>query len=484
MAILKYVKAVVFSLWPRALVKLFGSFVTGLQTPFSDLDIVICLPKVRQHGVSDYRPGMLEGADPVKETWQQNLARCLRMADWVQGDSVKIIESAIPIISLSTHPGIKGLPLESQYAVQLDISFQGPSHNGLATNGLVLSLQREFPALTPLTIVVKHLLRERALHKAYTGGLSSYGLVLLVARFLQECDADLDATLPRSDGDLGNLLMALLDFYGHTFNPRATGISVARNCYLARQNVYETHAPSLRGGGGSNSSTGGGGGGDGGGGGGGTGGGSVFKPSVTWADAASESGFRGQVLSILARGRGGANRGGATSYGGYGGKTSLDDSTAARGGVQGGGGGWGGGGGSSTSVRAKSTSSATASSASSVSSATSAVSLEVSAGLTPPGKGGSGGIGGGGSGTLATSSPNATRTLSFQSSYAAGSSCSSSGNTNGIRNRNRNSSSNSTNSSTQGVTGLTGRGYVDEHLYNIQCSEIFTMRIEKLHTET
>jgi hypothetical protein len=25
--------------------------------------------------------------------------------------------------------------------------------------------------------------------------------------------------------------------------------------------------------------------------------------------------------------------------------------------------------------------------------------------------------------------------------------------------------------------------YVDEHLYNIQCSEIFTLRYEKLHTE-
>lgn len=26
-------------------------------------------------------------------------------------------------------------------------------------------------------------------------------------------------------------------------------------------------------------------------------------------------------------------------------------------------------------------------------------------------------------------------------------------------------------------------GYDDEHLYNIQCSEIFTLRNEKLHTE-
>ena len=30
---------------------------------------------------------------------------------------------------------------------------------------------------------------------------------------------------------------------------------------------------------------------------------------------------------------------------------------------------------------------------------------------------------------------------------------------------------------------VVSRVYVDEHLYNIQCSEIFTLRNEKLHTE-
>ena len=28
------------------------------------------------------------------------------------------------------------------------------------------------------------------------------------------------------------------------------------------------------------------------------------------------------------------------------------------------------------------------------------------------------------------------------------------------------------------------KGYVDEHQYDIQCSEIFTLRNEQLHTET
>jgi predicted nucleotidyltransferase len=36
------------SLWPRATVQLFGSFVTGLSLPSSDLDLVIGLPKVQK----------------------------------------------------------------------------------------------------------------------------------------------------------------------------------------------------------------------------------------------------------------------------------------------------------------------------------------------------------------------------------------------------------------------------------------------------
>ena len=39
-------RQVVQNLWPRAQVKVFGSYVTGLSLPSSDLDLVICLPKV------------------------------------------------------------------------------------------------------------------------------------------------------------------------------------------------------------------------------------------------------------------------------------------------------------------------------------------------------------------------------------------------------------------------------------------------------
>jgi Cid1 family poly A polymerase len=110
--------------------------------------------------------------------------------------------------------------------VLMDISFEGQRHNGQAANRLVQSLIDEHPALRPLVLVLKQFLKERGLCVSYTGGLSSYALVLLVARYLQEQASHAM--------DAGSLLWGFLDFFGNVFDPRTTGISVSRSCYFSR----------------------------------------------------------------------------------------------------------------------------------------------------------------------------------------------------------------------------------------------------------
>ena len=75
-------------------------------------------------------------------------------------------------------------------------------------------------------LVLKYCLAAKGLCESYTGGLSSYALFLMVSRFLQEQHFELD---------IGALLLAALSFYGDHFDPRTTGISVARRCYFGRQ---------------------------------------------------------------------------------------------------------------------------------------------------------------------------------------------------------------------------------------------------------
>ena len=78
----------IVALWPRATIALYGSFVTTLSLPSSDLDVVISLPKV-QHEAPAAEPGDLEGRNAIKETWQSSLSRKLHTASWVEPSSVR-----------------------------------------------------------------------------------------------------------------------------------------------------------------------------------------------------------------------------------------------------------------------------------------------------------------------------------------------------------------------------------------------------------
>ncbi|RHY32663.1 hypothetical protein DYB32_002362 [Aphanomyces invadans] len=189
-------------------------------------------------------PGVLEGRNAIKETWQQHLARKLRSESWVVPESVKTIPNAsIPIITLLT---------TAPYHVRLDISFEGPGHNGLATNDLVHSFLHELPALAPLMLVLKTFIIDRGLGVAYTGGLSSYALLLMVTRFLQEFEVGNRTCHPeavstqcnlivstQSRTDFGTMLLGFLNFYGSKFDPRQTGISVASRCFLDRDELVQ-----------------------------------------------------------------------------------------------------------------------------------------------------------------------------------------------------------------------------------------------------
>ena len=257
----RYCTAAVQALWPRAQVHPYGSVVTGLALPQSDLDLVICLPNVHLDALAE-APGALEGRNAIKETWQQHLARRLSSESWVLPGSVTTVtHTPMPIITFLTVPlpilGSNRAPV-STAQMRLDISFEGPHHNGLATNTLVRSLTHEFPVLRPLVLVLKALLHSGGWATAYTGGLSSYGLLLLVTTFLQTCTSGaVSCTVPpprlnpnRGGAsallDLGILLIDFLDFIGNVIEPSRTGVSVVHRCFFSRDTEFEQPPGSTR----------------------------------------------------------------------------------------------------------------------------------------------------------------------------------------------------------------------------------------------
>ncbi|OWM80173.1 hypothetical protein CDL15_Pgr019337 [Punica granatum] len=265
-------------LWPRSRTNIFGSNATGLALPTSDVDLVVCLPPVRNlEPIKE--AGILEGRNGIKETCLQHAARYLANQEWVKNDSLKTVENtAIPIIMLevevprdlitSTASRVQS-PKEDPVqinreernlvdfqvgesedsssprccqtnyeckkdpkTVRLDISFKSASHTGLQTTELVRELTEQFPAATPLALLLKQFLADRSLDQSYSGGLSSYCLVLLITRFLQH-----EHHLGRSiNQNFGSLLMDFLYFFGNVFDPRQMRVSVrGRGLYMTRE---------------------------------------------------------------------------------------------------------------------------------------------------------------------------------------------------------------------------------------------------------
>jgi Nucleotidyltransferase domain len=86
----------VTAIWARAQVKLYGSHVTGLCLPSSDVDFVVCLPAVQKNAPAE-SPGVLEGRNAINESTQRTLARKLKSESWVDPRSMKLIErTAVP----------------------------------------------------------------------------------------------------------------------------------------------------------------------------------------------------------------------------------------------------------------------------------------------------------------------------------------------------------------------------------------------------
>jgi len=178
----------------------FGSYATGLAVPgLSDVDLVL----FTQRGLFD-----VNGASRCVI-----LGRVIKHRDWIK--SLQVLDRAkMPLIKLTTEPKI----LEREFNV--DVSIALPSHGGAQTAAYVMQLCKSHPELKPLILVIKKLLAEKGLNDPFTGGLSSYALVLMVVASLNRHS---DHAGPRC---LGENFLDFLQLYGCEFDPEESAIRV------------------------------------------------------------------------------------------------------------------------------------------------------------------------------------------------------------------------------------------------------------------
>ena len=169
-------------------VKIYGSRETGLCLPWSDIDAVI-----------SFREN--QSMDPLNTLYkylQNNFSFV----------NIKYIENTqIPLIKIIT--------TNEFYNISLDISLELPEHHGAECVSYIKQKIKEYEVLTPLTLALKTIFQKGKLNDPYIGGLSSYGIILLIINFLktkQKEGKDI------SFKNLGKLFYELLLFYGKQYD--------------------------------------------------------------------------------------------------------------------------------------------------------------------------------------------------------------------------------------------------------------------------
>lgn len=227
----------------------FGSQVTGLCLPGSDIDFVIRFQSSSSSASSGGKEE--DDADYLKQNPLHRFAEAVQHEFGLRGSNddnddeddgssinmdnddeddpkeylsyLEIIETArVPLVKFTVAP----------YNLDIDVCFDQP--HGPESADLMHRFMESMPPLRPLTVVLKYFLASREINKPFTGGIGSYLLQLMIVSYLQHRAREDVARNWGASGrhyNLGSLLLEFLELYGVDYNYVTTGISVRHDGY-------------------------------------------------------------------------------------------------------------------------------------------------------------------------------------------------------------------------------------------------------------
>jgi len=220
------------SIFQNCKVEVFGSQVTGLCLPTSDIDIAIQLD---EKGAVEEKDAEKEHKKKKKQkvvTKQQELND---MENWNEptGSPLKLLATALrehwfddlsylEVIEKTRIPLIK--LTHSPTNISIDVCFN--QRTGPQAAALMHQYMEALSPLRPLTFVLKKFMASRGLNQPYTGGVGSFLLQMMILTFLQHRERDSFNKQRRSQYNLGALLVEFFEFYSTDFNFILTGVSV------------------------------------------------------------------------------------------------------------------------------------------------------------------------------------------------------------------------------------------------------------------
>ena len=188
----------------------YGSFKYGTYLPWAgDLDLVITDKALLQ------LPSVLE-----------SLAEHFR--DCLAAPPIVVPRARVPFLQLWVLPAAVSdsqLPSPAKCAVCVATGCvaQCPAHSPLLVQvslSYATTMIKSFPALRPLTMLLKHTLTCAGLNSSFNGGMSSHTTLLLVVAYLRH-----QYQAGAKDVPLGRLALGLLEWYAREFDAASTAVT-------------------------------------------------------------------------------------------------------------------------------------------------------------------------------------------------------------------------------------------------------------------
>ena len=199
---------------------LYGSFITELSLPNSDIDILIIEKEEDKNKLTE------NIGDKQLMQNLQNIYQILKNKNIFS--NLEMINAKVPIITGQFN----------STNVHVDISLN--KKNGIDVAEIIKKINCIYPEIKPLMLLVKYVLRQRNLNQIYTGGISSFIIFTLLYYYICDTRKQIEYEIKKGKREkiltLGDLLVGFFNFYAFEFQYEKFGISILNGCHLYMRN--------------------------------------------------------------------------------------------------------------------------------------------------------------------------------------------------------------------------------------------------------
>jgi non-canonical poly(A) RNA polymerase PAPD5/7 len=199
-------------------VRAFGSFMSGLYLPTSDMDLVVTSAAFER----DPRMTVYLSA----KSWLYKFSKMLTAQRVAEEGTIQVIAHArVPLVKF----------VDKNTGLKVDVSFE--SLGGVDAIKTFLKWKDQYPAMPILATLIKHYLTMRGLNDPATGGIGGFSVVCLVVSMLQLLPpVQSESLVP--EHNLGEMLLEFFDLYGNRFEYEKNAISLTgRKGYIRKNKV-------------------------------------------------------------------------------------------------------------------------------------------------------------------------------------------------------------------------------------------------------